>query len=377
MTATTTTTADTMLASPSLPRVRRPAVVADAVTIAWRNLLNIRRNPQLLIFATIQPVIFVLMFRYVFGGAIRVPGISYVNFLMPGIFVQTVVFGSLTTGVGLADDLHKGLIDRFRSLPMARSAVLLGRTLADLVRNLFVVALMCLVGVAVGWDPTGGPVAVLTGVALVLAFAYSLSWVFAIVGLSAPDSETAQAASFPISGAPRVRVLRVRPGVLDAVLAPGVREAPAGHRGRRRRPRPHDHGHRWHAPAQRGAVDRRDHRGLRAPRRPPLPARHLSELTPVLGTHHPPEDPCCNDSPTPVTATVGGSSCCGSQHSSRSTSSARRSGRTTRRASRCPAPSRSGRWTCSRRGSPRRPATPVRSSSLTPPASATRPSRLA
>jgi ABC-2 type transport system permease protein len=192
------TTADATLAAPSLPRVGRPAVVADAVTIAWRNLLNIRRNPRLLVFATVQPVIFVLMFRYVFGGAIRVPGISYVNYLMPGIFVQTVVFGSLTTGVGLAEDLSKGLVDRFRSLPMARSAVLLGRTLADLVRNVFVVLLMCLVGVAVGWSPTGGPLAIFTGVALVLAFAYSLSWVFAIVGLSAPDAETAQAASFPI-----------------------------------------------------------------------------------------------------------------------------------------------------------------------------------
>ena len=194
----TATTADVTFAPTPATRAGRPTIVGDAVTIAWRNLLNIRRNPRLLVFATIQPVIFVLMFRYVFGGAIRVPGISYVNYLMPGIFVQTVVFGSLTTGVGLAEDLNKGLVDRFRSLPMARSAVLLGRTLADLVRNVFVVALMCLVGFAVGWNPTGGPVAVLSGVALVLGFAYSLSWVFAIVGLSVPDSETAQAASFPI-----------------------------------------------------------------------------------------------------------------------------------------------------------------------------------
>jgi ABC-2 type transport system permease protein/oleandomycin transport system permease protein len=168
------------------------------MTIAWRNLLNIRRNPQLLVFATIQPVIFVLMFRYVFGGAIRVPGVSYVNYLMPGIFVQTVVFGSLTTGVGLAEDLQKGLVDRFRSLPMARSAVLIGRTLADLVRNVFVVALMCIVGFAVGWQPSGSATAVIGGVALVLGFAYSLSWLFAIVGLTVRDSETAQAASFPI-----------------------------------------------------------------------------------------------------------------------------------------------------------------------------------
>ena len=176
----------------------RTHAIEDALTIAWRNLLNIRRNPQLLVFATIQPVIFVLMFRYVFGGAIAVPGGSYVNFLMPGIFVQTVVFGSLTTGVGLAEDLQKGLIDRFRSLPMARSAVLVGRTLADLTRNVFVVILMCVVGVAVGWRPDGTPSRSRPVSALVLAFSYSLCWLFAIVGLSVRDSETAQAVSFPI-----------------------------------------------------------------------------------------------------------------------------------------------------------------------------------
>jgi ABC-2 type transport system permease protein/oleandomycin transport system permease protein len=195
MSATTVT-----LTSPETAAVElaRPNVVGDALTIAWRNLLNIRRNPQLLVFATIQPVIFVLMFRYVFGGAIRTPGIPYVNFLMPGIFAQTVVFGALTTGVGLAEDLQKGLVDRFRSLPMARSAVLVGRTLADLVRNVFVVALMVAVGLAVGWNPSGSLVSVLAGIGLILGFAYALSWVFAIVGLSVRDSETAQAASFPI-----------------------------------------------------------------------------------------------------------------------------------------------------------------------------------
>jgi ABC-2 type transport system permease protein/oleandomycin transport system permease protein len=184
--------------APPVTSAGRPNAVSDALTIAWRNLLNIRRNPQLLVFATIQPVIFVLMFRYVFGGAIQTPGIPYVDFLMPGIFVQTVVFGSLTTGVGLAEDLQKGLVERFRSLPMARSAVLLGRTLADLVRNVFVVALMCVVGLLVGWNPTGSLVQIVAGLGLVLGFAYSLSWVFAIVGLSVRDSETAQAASFPI-----------------------------------------------------------------------------------------------------------------------------------------------------------------------------------
>src|SRR5258708_696636 len=149
-------TAATVAVGPVDAGFARSHPVADALTIAWRNLLNIRRNPQLLVLATVQPVIFVLMFRFVFGGAIRVPGVPYVDYLMPGIFVQTVVFGSLTTGVGLADDLNKGLIDRFRSLPMARSAVLLGRTLADLLRNLFVVLLMCVVRLALRWNPTGG-----------------------------------------------------------------------------------------------------------------------------------------------------------------------------------------------------------------------------
>ena len=176
----------------------RPRPIRDALTMAWRNLLNIRRTPQLLVFATVQPVIFVLMFRYVFGGAISIPGVPYVDYLMPGIFVQTVVFGALTTGVGLAEDLHRGLIDRFRSLPMARSAVLVGRTLADLVRNVFVVGLMCGIGALVGWHIHRGAAGLIAAIVLVVAFAYSLSWIFAIVGLMAPDAETAQAASFPL-----------------------------------------------------------------------------------------------------------------------------------------------------------------------------------
>jgi ABC-2 type transport system permease protein/oleandomycin transport system permease protein len=193
----TTTTPDLEL------REDQPRPVGDALTMTWRNLLNIRRNPQLLVFATIQPVIFVLMFRYVFGGAIAIPPINgevvpYVDYLMPGIFVQTVVFGSLTTGVGLAEDLQKGLIERFRSLPIARSAVLVGRTWADLVRNIFVVLLMAGVGFLVGWRINTNVFGLIACLALVVAFAYSLSWVFAIVGLAAPDAETAQAASFPI-----------------------------------------------------------------------------------------------------------------------------------------------------------------------------------
>lgn len=171
---------------------------SDAGTITRRNLIRLRRNPELVVFATIQPIIFVLMFRYVFGGAINVPGVPYVDFLMPGIWVQTIAFGAVTTAVGLAEDLQLGLIERFRSLPMARSAVLLGRTTADLVRNAFVVLLMTVVGFLVGFAYHTSLLALLAAVGLVLAFAYSLSWVFAVLGLWAPNAETAQAASFPI-----------------------------------------------------------------------------------------------------------------------------------------------------------------------------------
>lgn len=176
------------------------SLVHDTRAMAWRNVLNIRRNPELLVFATIQPVIFVLMFRYVFGGAVQAslpPGQAYVNYLMPGVFVQTVVFGALTTGVGLADDLHLGLIDRFRSLPISRAAVLTGRTTADLLRNFFVIILMMVIGFLVDWTVETGVWGLVGALLLILAFAYALSWVFAIVGLTARNSETAQAISFP------------------------------------------------------------------------------------------------------------------------------------------------------------------------------------
>jgi len=173
--------------------------VRDALAVAGRNLIAYRRIPQLLVFSTIQPVIFVIMFRYVFGGAIDVPGSAdYVDFLMPGIFVQTVVFGSLAAAIGLATDLKGGLLERFQSLPMARSAVLAGRTLADLVRNVFVVALMTAVGFAVGFRIHTNPLALLAGLGLVLLFGYAFSWIFATVGLTVGDPETAQAASFPV-----------------------------------------------------------------------------------------------------------------------------------------------------------------------------------
>jgi ABC-2 type transport system permease protein/oleandomycin transport system permease protein len=140
------------------------------------------------------------MFRYVFGGAIAgLPiGVSYVNYLMPGIFVQTVVFGAIATAIGLATDLKTGLMERFHALPMARSAVLTGRTLADLVRNIFVVILMMVVGFVVGWRIGTNMLGVIAGGLLVILFGYSMSWIFATVGLAVGDPETAQAAAFPV-----------------------------------------------------------------------------------------------------------------------------------------------------------------------------------
>jgi len=172
----------------------------DAMTIVWRNLMGLARTPQLLVFSTIQPVIFVLMFRYVFGGAIntRIPGIPYVDFLMPGIFVQTVVFGSMGTAIGLATDMQTGLLERFRSLPMARSAVLVGRTGADLARNLFVVILMGAVGFAVGFRVHTDLIQFLGGMGLLLLFGYTFSWIFATLGLAVKNPEAAQAAAFPL-----------------------------------------------------------------------------------------------------------------------------------------------------------------------------------
>jgi ABC transporter DrrB family efflux protein len=181
---------------PTPVKLPRSALFVDALVIARRNLVRIARTPQLLVFATIQPVMFVLLFRYVFGGSIRVPGMSYVDYLIPGIIVQTVVFGATSTAVGLSQDMSNGIIDRFRSLPMARSAVLAGRTIADLVRNIFVVLLMIAVGTAVGFRFHNGFVPALAAIFVALLLGYCLSWVFALIGLTVPDPESAQLAGF-------------------------------------------------------------------------------------------------------------------------------------------------------------------------------------
>jgi ABC-2 type transport system permease protein/oleandomycin transport system permease protein len=182
----------------AVPRSSLARAIEDGAAVTWRNLIAYTRVPQLVVFSTIQPVIFVIMFRYVFGGAIPVKGIKYVDFLMPGIFVQTVTFGAIGTAIGLATDMKSGLLERFRSLPMARSAVLVGRTSADLVRNVFVAILMALVGFLVGFRLHGSWLAFIAAMGLVILFGYVMSWVFATVGLAVGDPETAQAAAFPV-----------------------------------------------------------------------------------------------------------------------------------------------------------------------------------
>ncbi|MFQ5794388.1 MAG: ABC transporter permease [Candidatus Bipolaricaulia bacterium] len=170
--------------------------ISDALVMTKRNLMYYVRLPQLLVFSTIQPVMFVLLFNYVFGGAINLPGIDYINYLLAGIFVQAVVFGSTQTGVGLADDLSKGMVDRFRSLPMARSAVLAGRTLADTVRNTFVVLLMTGVGSLIGFRFQAGFLDAIAALILVVLFGLAFSWISATIGLSVKNVETAQVAGF-------------------------------------------------------------------------------------------------------------------------------------------------------------------------------------
>jgi ABC transporter DrrB family efflux protein len=185
--------------------VRAPAptrslkwVVEDTLAMTWRNLLKYQRVPTLLVFSTIQPVMFVILFAYVFGGAIKGfgSGLNYKDYLLPGVFVQTVVFGATQTGVALAEDLTRGMIDRFRSLPMARSAVLAGRTIGDSARNLFVVLLMTGVGYLIGFRFHYGFVAAVAAILLAVAFGLAFTWISANIGLRVRDVESAQAASF-------------------------------------------------------------------------------------------------------------------------------------------------------------------------------------
>jgi ABC transporter DrrB family efflux protein len=189
-----------------LPAWRRPtragarSAIIDASVVTGRNLRHFVRQPQLLIFSTIQPIMFVLLFAYVFGGAVRgsLHGTSYIDFLLPGIFVQSVAFRATQTAVGLSEDLERGVIDRFRSMPMTRSAVLIGRTVADLVRNVLIIVLMIAVGYLIGFRFQAGFPQALASIAIVSAFGFTLSWIFAYVALTVRGAEAAQSAGFVV-----------------------------------------------------------------------------------------------------------------------------------------------------------------------------------
>ena len=175
--------------------------LSDGAVVAKRNLIKIKRVPDLLVFTTLQPIMFVVLFAYVFGGAINLSGSAdggkaYREFLIAGIFAQTMIFGATITGAGMADDIQKGIIDRFRSLPMSQSAVLIGRTFSDVVNNVIVFVVMSLTGLAVGWRIRSSLLEALAGVVLLLSFAYAFSWVMAFVGLLAPSPEVVNNAAF-------------------------------------------------------------------------------------------------------------------------------------------------------------------------------------
>ena len=177
-------------------RLTLAQTLADSRVMAARQRRKILRRPMYVVYLFVQPVIFVLLFRYVFGGAINTGHISYANYLMPGIIVMTAIFGSLTTGLGLTEDMAAGVVDRFRSLPIARSAVLVGRTAADLATNFVTLLVMLAIGLAVGFRPTQPFYDVVLAFALVLAFAYVFSWISAFVGISVRNPETAQSVGF-------------------------------------------------------------------------------------------------------------------------------------------------------------------------------------
>jgi ABC transporter DrrB family efflux protein len=171
-------------------------LVTDTLIIAERNLVRLPRAPDLLLAFTVQPIMFVLLFRYVFGGAINTGGIPYVEFLIPGIIVQNIAFGGFVTALGLNEDVHKGLIDRFRSLPMARAAVLAGRTLADVVTNGLSVTILIITGVIIGFSFHTDVLHVIAGIGLLLLFGYAFSWVFAFLGLLVSTPEAANSVGF-------------------------------------------------------------------------------------------------------------------------------------------------------------------------------------
>jgi ABC-2 type transport system permease protein len=194
-----------------LPRLRLTETLADSCVMAARQLRKVLRRPMFVAYLFLQPVIFALLFRYVFGGAINTGRVSYVDYLLPGIIVMTAVFGALTTGLGLTEDIAAGVVDRFRSLPIARSAVLTGRTAADLATNLVSLAVMLVIGLAVGFRPTQPAYEVALAFVLVLAFAYVFSWISGLRGYIGSQPGNRAIGRLHLGLPAGVRLLGVRP----------------------------------------------------------------------------------------------------------------------------------------------------------------------
>jgi ABC transporter DrrB family efflux protein len=173
-------------------------LISDSLVMAERNLVRLPRSHDLLIGFTIQPVMFVLLFAYVFGGAIVTPGYDYIDFLIPGIIVQNIAFGGFVTALGLAEDLTKGLIDRFRSLPTARASVLAGRTLADIVTNTLAIVVLVVTGLIIGFSFNASALEILGGVGLLLLFGFAFSWIFALLGMMVSSPEAANGVGFTL-----------------------------------------------------------------------------------------------------------------------------------------------------------------------------------
>ncbi len=171
-------------------------LVTDTLVIAERNLIRLPRSPDLLLAFTVQPIMFVLLFNYVFGGAINTGGIPYTEFLIPGIIVQNIAFGGFVTALGLNEDVHKGLIDRFRSLPMSRAAVLAGRTISDIFTNALSMTILVITGLIIGFSFHTTFLHAIAGVGLLLLFGYAFSWFFALVGMLVSSPESANSAGF-------------------------------------------------------------------------------------------------------------------------------------------------------------------------------------
>ena len=248
-------------------------MIGDTLVLAERNLVRLPRNPDMLLAFTVQPIMFVLLFAYVFGGAIATPGYDdYIDFLIPGMIVQQIAFGGFATALGLAEDMTKGLIDRFRSLPTARASVLAGRTLADIATNLLSIAILLATGLIIGFRFETSVPEIVAGIGLLLLFGYAFSWIFALIGMSVSSPEAANGVGFtlifPITF---ISAAFVPVESMPAGPRAGRRGQP-GHRRRRRDALAVARLARRQQPLAVGRLVPRADRGVRAARRPEVPA---------------------------------------------------------------------------------------------------------